>query len=100
MKLLTSIQLQSIVIEHLPEHLSRADYDAAIVRKGLARAEIARRKTCTVVVVKIVLDTQRDTLSANGWAMGFNSDEDFFFAWKRPNELTKFDRANFLYYYT
>ena len=99
MHYLTSIQLQSIVTEYLPEHLSRADYAAAIARKGLARAEIARRKTCTVVVVKIVSTEQRDDLASNGWAFGFNSDEDFFFAWKRPNELTKFDRANFLYYY-
>ena len=91
--------LQSIVTEDLPEYLSRADYDAAILRKSLAREEIARRKTCTVVIVKIVLDAQRDALADNGWAFGFNSDEDFFFAWKRPNELTKFDRANFLYYY-
>lgn len=100
MQLLTSIQLQSIVTEYLPEHLSRADYDAALIRKKLARAEIARRKTCPVVIVKIVLGTQRDELASNGWAFGFNSDEDFFFAWKRPNDLTKFDRANFLYYYT
>lgn len=100
MNYLTTSQLRNIIGEYLPDHLSRLDYEAALIRKDLARAEIARRKNCKVVQVKVDEHVSVNDLTVNGWTIGFNSDENFFFGWKRPNELTKFDRGNFLYFYT
>lgn len=100
MQNLTTSQLRDICAEYVgTDSMSRADYEAHVSRVLEARAELKRRKNATICIVKIEAKESCEVLQSFGWTIGV-TDENFAFAWKRPNELTKHDKKTFVIFYT
>lgn len=98
---LTTSQLRDICTEYVDtDSMSHADYETHVSRVLEARAELKRRKNATLCIVKIEAKESCEVLQSFGWTIGANTDENFVFAWKRPNELTKHDKKTFVIFYT
>ena len=86
MKNLNMSELRKICSEYVDTaSLSSVDYAIHTERVAAARAELRRRKKCTIVLVKIVCPENCIALSTAGWKITETH------AFKRPGELTKFD---------
>lgn len=87
MQNLNTSDLVKICSEYVDtDSMSSIDYTLHTERVLAARAELRRRKTCTVVLVKITCPENCIALSAAGWTIAETH------AFKRPGELTKFDK--------
>lgn len=86
MKNLNTSDLRKICSEYVcADDMTSIDYAIHTDRVLSARREISRRKTCTIVLVKISCPENCKVLSEHGWSIAEGH------AWKRPNELTRAD---------